>query len=292
MNNKQKNLIVDASVILVILGLIILGTFKDLAISEKIYIGNEWINFFVAIIAKIPAYAFGFYACVCLFALAKDKEDKAMRIFLMCLYAGGAAICGMLGLEDLVESFISNFVEKTILYYAVAFVISAAVFYPVYLYISKKGSLILSANKKAYLSVILALGIIVVLSFVLKEFIERTRYEDVLFRLGRYTKWYEKGYGGDSFPSGHTASAMAIIACYPLLKNIKILSDKKWIFDISIFVYVICVALSRIAFGMHYLTDVAFAALIAYVVSKAVYYVMFGFNDNYEIKQGSLLEKF
>ena len=43
---------------------------------------------------------------------------------------------------------------------------------------------------------------------------------------------------------------------------------------------------------MHYLTDVAFAALIAYVVSKAVYYVMFGFNDNYEIKQGSLLEKF
>ena len=146
MNTKIKNLIQDFVVMIVLIALIIVYSIKNLdwRTSEALYIGSEWINFFIAVIAKVPVYAFGMYACLCLFVIAKEKENKKARIVFMAIYALGAIICGMLGLQDFVEALISNFIDSTILTYIIAAVLACGIFYPVYLYVNKfHGNLIL-----------------------------------------------------------------------------------------------------------------------------------------------------
>lgn len=95
-----------------------------------------------------------------------------------------------------------------------------------------------------------------------------------------FRPWYiiseDFGFYGhcDSFPSGHTFSSCAVFLVYALANAFE--KAKKYapaVLTFS-FVYVFAVAFSRLVAGAHYLTDVAFGAIIGYGVFLLSYVLM------------------
>lgn len=287
MNAKIRSLIEDVLVVAILGGLLIVATKFDFRVSDTLYLNNNWINYFVAVIAKMPTYFCGLYSCACLFILAMQKENKVNKYIMMCIYVLGGLVCGALMLEDFVETIVKNDIIK----YLIAGIVGLIIFFVLAYFLNKGDKEVITSDKKAYIAILIVLVIVVVISFLLKKVIDRTRFEDLLVKHGSFTNWYEKGVGGDSMPSGHVASALALIVCYPLLSKIKLFENRKWLFDTIVFVFTICVMLSRISMGKHFLSDVVIGALISYITSKVVLYVLFGFNNNKEINKGSFLEK-
>ena len=280
-----KNKIQDIVVFLVFAALLIVGTKYDFRFSDSIHSTN-WFNFFVAAIAKMPACFIAMYACVNLFLMALKKENKAEKYVMLFIYALGAIFIGALMFEDMVEVFIDG-----ILKYVIAAAIGCLIIAYLY-YVLKDQTEKQLENKKEFLVIVIALAIIVVLTFAIKSVMDRTRFIDVLARKGSFTKWYEIGTGGDSMPSGHTAMAVALIAAIPYFKKVDAFKGKNFLYYPVIGVYALLVGLSRISFGRHFLSDVAVAGLVAFCVSKAVTWIMLGFNeDKLEIKEGGFLSK-
>ncbi len=287
MNSKVRSLIEDVFVVAILGSLLIVAAKFDFRISDTLYLNNNWINYFVAVIAKMPTYFCGLYSSVCLFILAMQKENKVNKYIMMCVYVLGGLVCGALMLEDFVETVVKNDIIK----YLVAGIVGLIIFFVLAYFLNKGDKDSILSNKKAYIAILIVLVIVVIISFLLKKIVDRTRFEDLLVKHGSFTNWYEKGVGGDSMPSGHVASSLALIACYPIFSKFKLLENRKWLFDTIVFVFTVCVMLSRISMGKHFLSDVVIGALISYITSKIVLYIMFGFNNNFEINKGSLLEK-
>ena len=282
-----KSKIYDIVALVIFVALLIVGTKLDFKISDKLYSEKNWFNFFVAAIAKMPVYFIAMYACVNLFVSALKKENKADKIIMAIIYAGGACICGMFAFEDIVEVFIDGVFK-----YLIALVVGALA--SGYLYYVLKGKLDedILKYKKEYLTIIISVAIIVVITFAIKSFMDRTRFVDFLQREGSFTEWYKEGTGGDSMPSGHVAMSMALVSLLPLVKKIDLFKGKDWLYYPIILVYTLLVGLSRIAFGMHYLSDVAVGALVALCVSRCVTWILYGFSEEkIDIKEGCILNR-
>ena len=288
-----KNKIKDICVVLIFVALLIIGTKFDFKFSDKIYSDRNWLNFFVAIIAKMPAYFVALYAAISLLVLSLKKENKLDKYFMACIYILGALLIGMLMFEDVVEVFTDKIKNHgDLIKYAIALAIGAALSGYLYFILSKSNIEKLQSEKKEYLVVVISIAFIVVATFALKEIFERTRFEELLLQHGKFTQWYEIGVGGDSMPSGHTALAIALIAEIPYLKKIDLFKGKSYLYYPVIILYTLLIGLSRISYGKHFLSDVAVGALVAYCISKVVTWILLGFEENkLEIKQGSFLDR-
>lgn len=282
-----KNKTKDIAVLFVFVAMFILGTFLDFKISDKLYMQNSFINIFVELIVKLPAYFLGVFSCLGLFNLARGY-NKPKNYILTTIYAFGGVICGALMLED----FVSVFIKDDLLKYAVAALIALIIFILLFKFMPRKREDDIKL-KKEYFIVIISLAIVVVATFLLKKIVDRTRFEVFLAGGGRiFTNWYEKGLGGDSFPSGHMASIVLLFACVPLLKKLEIFKCKDWVLYLTITIIAIATALSRISYAKHYMSDVAFSGIMAFCVSKIVTWIILGFNeDKFEIGEKSILGK-
>ncbi len=282
-----KSKIKDIIMVVIFATMLILGTKFDFRFSDKIYTDNNWLNFFVAAIAKMPAFFVTMYACVSLFVLSLKKENKVDKILSCFIYCVGALFAGTLMFEDMVEVFLDG-IFKYLVALAVGALLIGYLFYTLKDVEKEK----IEIYKKEYMSLLIAVAIIVIFTFAIKEVIDRTRFADVLVRKGSFTNWYEIGTGGDSMPSGHTAMACALFAMIPYFKKLDLFKGKNYLYYPVIGLYTLLVALSRISFGMHYLSDVAVAGIMAFVVSKVVTWIVLGFSeDKLEIKEGSLLSR-
>ena len=282
-----KSKVYDIAALIIFVALLIVGTKLDFKISDKLYAERNWLNFFVAAIAKIPVYFIAMYACVNLFVSAMRKQTKSEQIIMAGIYVLGACICGMFAFEDIVEVFIDGIFK-----YLIALVVGALASGYLYYVLRNRPEEEIQKYKKEFLTLIISVGVIVVITFALKSFIDRARFAELLERKGSFTNWYEKGTGGDSMPSGHVAMSMALIASIPLFKKRDIFKGKDWLYYPIILVYTLLVGLSRIAFGMHYLSDVAVGALVALCASRCVTWILFGFSEeNIDIKEGAFLNK-
>ena len=282
-----KSKIQDIVVFVIFVGLLILGTKLDFKISDKMYTEKNWLNFFVAAIAKLPFYFVAMYACVNLFISALRKQNKAEKYIMAFVYCLGALVCGMFAFEDMIEVFIDGIFK-----YLIAMAVGALVSGYLYYVFRNKAEEEIIRYKKEFLTIIIAAAIIVVITFALKSFIDRARFYEFLNRHGSFTPWYKKGTGGDSMPSGHVAIAAALFATIPLFKKMDLFKGKDYLYYPVIALYALLVGLSRIAFGMHYMSDVAIGGIVGYCVSKVVTWILFGFaEENTEIKEGSLLSK-
>ena len=282
-----KSKIKDLCVILIFIALLILGTKFDFKFSDSIYSGKNWMNFFIACIAKMPAYSVLMYACVTLFVLALKKESKSEKIVMCFVYALGAVISGMLMFEDMAEVFVDGIAK-----YAIAAVIGIALIAYLYFFLHDQDQEKLQSFKKEYLVVIVSIAIIVIAVFAIKSIMDRTRFADLLERQGKFTEWYQRGTGGDSMPSGHMALAVALFAAVPVFRKMQLFKKFGYLYYPVIALYALSVGISRVSFGMHVLSDVAVAGIVAFVISKAVTWIFLGFKeDNLEIKEGSILNK-
>ena len=115
---------------------------------------------------------------------------------------------------------------------------------------------------------------------VLKAFWGRVRMRE-LFELGDFsgfTKWYVPNLlsGSKSFPSGHTANAVAL-GLVPLLyskKQKRLMPYLPMLTYILVGVWSVLVAFSRITVGAHYLSDVLMGAALAFIAVMLGHYFM------------------
>ena len=92
-----------------------------------------------------------------------------------------------------------------------------------------------------------------------------------------FTPWFlPQGFTDNySFPSGHTAMSMMFLPLLVLLKNRKINDPAKILIAVLVIGWGLFVALSRVAVGAHYASDVlfssGFAAIITILFYKKIY---------------------
>ena len=99
-------------------------------------------------------------------------------------------------------------------------------------------------------------------STLLKNYFSRTRpYETYLFIHNTLD------IATASFPSGHTSAAIA------LATSLSLAFQNRWIITIS-YSWAVLVAYSRLAFGVHYPTDVLGGAVLGLVVPLAFFFFM------------------
>lgn len=95
---------------------------------------------------------------------------------------------------------------------------------------------------------------------IIKELVKRPRP----FLSMNMTPFIKKP-SGYSFPSGHSASSIAIATLFYLNKNK---------YKHLVLLFAILVAFSRIYFNVHYLSDVICGGLLGYLIAKITYYLI------------------
>ena len=139
--------------------------------------------------------------------------------------------------------------------------VGGVIFGIISLFLSKK---IINNHEKEYLRIatIIILSVLFEELFVniIKIIINRPRFKD-LTSYAEFVPWYKirsSSISGDSFPSGHTARAAGIIFII-LFSNTK---DKRIIYTIISFLWILFIALGRIILGAHFASDVISGAYI------------------------------
>jgi len=98
-----------------------------------------------------------------------------------------------------------------------------------------------------------------------KYFWGRVRFRELDATFSQFTPWYlPQGItGSDSFPSGHAAMGLMLLALLILLTN-----KKQWVkYSIItiIFLWGVMLALSRLVIGAHYASDVLFGSFFTII---------------------------
>ncbi len=116
-----------------------------------------------------------------------------------------------------------------------------------------------------YFSLYLVLVVLVTatLTFVLKKVVGRTRFYDLTAPdyLG-YTRFYVRGQGGESFPSGHAAMSTLSVLFYDIEKRYRIFKNDGFVLAVCVS-FATLTSFSRLVAGAHFLTDLIVGVAIA-----------------------------
>ncbi|WP_031543311.1 phosphatase PAP2 family protein [Mesoplasma photuris] len=257
---KTINLILVSSMITLFLTLFLVGTFKDLQISQSI--GNKD-SFYGVLFDYFGFVAPSTYAMiiVCLtFNFWKQKKKLKYILPLEVLtYLLVVGIFTYLLIDDV------DFKKTNDLW---SFVINALVYLSIYaiiIYFFNSKFNKIEYNKEFAFRIIIALVFILLMTLtteVLKNIFNRPRPRSVLEGDVIYREWWNisySGVGGKSFPSGHTTAAILIISMALIFKDQKI----KTMFIILGLSQAILVGMSRVVITAHFLSDIAMGALIS-----------------------------
>lgn len=265
----------------IVLGLsllaILIGTFLDLQISEKIVKAGNAFGKIIAIIGKYPGYLLLGTSGVLFFIGRKDKTSTSNQAISWIILVIVTATAGALyGYDDL-----SSAVSSKTLAIAIGIVTVAAGEGGMY-YLFRHAEAEESIN--ASLTFFFAIVLTFVLTFLLKSATSRPRFSYLLStdNLEGYQPWYSfssalKSSSPDaeadsfaSWPSGHSALASAtILVCLLPRLNDK-LKGKENYFFIGTLAWSLIVAIGRLSDGSHFLSDVGWGSLIGIVVPLIV----------------------
>lgn len=109
----------------------------------------------------------------------------------------------------------------------------------------------------------------------IKDLVQRSRFEEMLNlyndpHFTMFTPWYQKGCGGSSFPSGHTASGAALFLSLTLCDTVECCKNKERLFFLLSWGYTWLLGFTRLIMGRHFLSDVAVGALLGFAFALAV----------------------
>lgn len=261
--------------------LIIIGSPLDYQITSSIAAPGNNFGFVIALIGELPFFAIIGLAGV-LFYLSLKDEHKYWGLAIAIIFsAASGAVYGYSTIHD----YISNLAVAII----VGILVVMAIDFGLYFLVKKTDKKL--ARRDAWIFLITC-AIVFVVVFVLKKVVSRPRYALLLaepingdysyyycswwdiLRSSRikdiFTDKYASSYF-ESAPSGHAAFAATAMVCvcfFPEL-NTKLTKKSYW-FHIGGAIFVLLVCLGRLSDGSHFLSDVGFACLIAYVISFLV----------------------
>ncbi len=241
----------------ILMVLLVAGSVADLTISKWLYQPDTWFTSFFARVGMLPCYGIaGFSFAVLWFTRTKDNRRKNLTGGI--LYLLFVVYCGFI-------SSLTIMPEAKLLYTLVFTCVAMLL-----------GYLVREQNRKQlrYFAVVSLITAFV--EFYLIQIVKllwgRQRFYSILDDFSLFKPWYAPlGKVLDdtykSFPSGHSGDA-AVLLCLlnlPLLVTAAKGKQKIW-GRALIYGWIICVMLSRVMAGAHYVTDVTIGAGITYVI--------------------------
>ena len=285
-------LIITTSILIL---LIVLGSFYDYQIANKVYLGQNASNNFYGIlfsyIGILPAFGGWSFLGASILPLRKKYNKKAsgwllaLSILLFVLSYLHIANTIMMVNEKAFE------VHWTIAY-SIGMIVTLGCAYLGYILAEK-------SKNENLLNMILFVILISFITFIItmsvKGIMGRPRFRFILEMdvdpTQLFKNWWEMGHElkacipsnliGDefsSFPSGHSSYSMFAIFIFPLLAeyNENLKKYKNTLFILGV-VWWVLTAFSRLTVGAHYLTDVCFGGLVtilAYLISLGVKWII------------------
>lgn len=245
--------------------LIILAVFYDLQFSLLIYNGESFFGTFFEYVGEFPIYILVSYCMVIFFQRNRQYKSTLQLLINVCFLALAYMFLFLLFFKLYDGSFYIILDSLLALFLLAIFVLSTS-------FISeKKLQTLYSFCKKT----ILFITIIFLLNRVIKLLWGRIRFEDLVL-LEDFSKfmpfWEISPFSGNkSFCSGHVTSACCLLPLLILVKNSSCKAVYKCICSLSIFAFIFLVAFSRIVYGAHFISDVTFAFLIAWICFSFIF---------------------
>ena len=262
----------------VAVALMVVATFFDMKIGNYMYMPENLFGVVLEVGGVSPFYLVIAFAGAVFFAFSRTLKKSAWNTVRMVF----AVIAALGGLTLFFHQFTKLWFDSRIIYYIVA----AAISLPC-LALGLWGLTRLSANtlkKLAIFSLFAVIALAVSMSIVqgVKTLWGRPRYREMFKAddFSIFSPWY-KPYeisfhdSQQSFPSGHTASAGAIMVIAALPEIFTKLKKYEWLLFACGIGFTAAVAVSRIIMGAHFLSDVTMGAIISigtYAVVRAIFF--------------------
>lgn len=281
-------------VVALLLICLLLGSFFDLQVSTAIYLEKSAFSEIMAVLGSLPAYVLLGFIGPLFYVFFKDQKFKLAKFLAYAAFIG-APLVGGLGfgldaLHDVSSNKIMNIVNGIIIIEIINFVL-----YFFYFNQIEKKDVIRDAHIIGF-----TIGFTVLVGLFFKEIVVRPRFLYVAreFTERRFIyeedfyRWFDwtckltvndvgRQYYLDSFPSGHAALAGASLVVPIMAKYNEKTRGKEWIFFLSATIWMFISMFSRMIDGHHYLSDVAFGAIIGVVLTFAFGYTI-NFGKRYE----------
>lgn len=247
--------------------LMIVASFKDLAIDNALYNPESGFGIFFEKFAELPMFCIVPFAGTVMF-YARTMKDRKLNIILGAVYALAVLAGWVLCLFKLGDDWFGEDFSKVLR------IVIAVAFSALTLFL---GGLV-KRETMIKLRPLAVTGVLVFLITaagveVIKRVWGRPRYRDMVngvnnLSLNDFAAWYQiKGMDGcRSFPSGHTYAMSETFLLLSVSDRIKQLRNKEIIFFAIAFVMTAVTAFSRLIVGAHFLSDVVMGAVIGFTV--------------------------
>lgn len=248
---------------------IIVGTFKDLQISESLaHVGNYFGKIF-AIVGKYPGYLLLGSSGILFYVYKKNDAEKGSKAWAYAFLVALPLVAGALYGYDDIQEFITNKIAA-ILVGVLAIAVGEIGLYFLFRNADKEEAY------NAGMCFLFSAVLVFVTTYLLKNAALRPRYSWLVSSgdLTNYRTWYafdssvrEANSTVDSssfmsWPSSHVAmaSVASLSVLFPRLN--KKLAGKEWLFFLAAVIWSVIVAAARVSDGSHFLSDVGWGALI------------------------------
>ena len=281
---KKRNAAI-ISVIFLLIGLTIFGSFCDYEIAIRLYRGesasDNLLGITFAFIGVIPTFVgWSFLGASILCLTKKQIQETVKRRWLTAL----SIVLFALSFFYFCNTLLMVNANAFTVHWAVAYSIGVSVLFLAAVLgfrLSKRSDNPELLKKLVYLAIV---GLLVLLTVALtKRLMARPRFRFVMEAedVSLFKNWWENGreikasHGSlksdsfSSFPSGHSAYAMFAIFLFPVFADfIPKLEKYHGLLFVAGFVWWLVTAYSRLSVGAHYLSDVCVAGLIVVLIHE------------------------
>lgn len=245
--------------------LLIVASFYDLQIDKAIYNGENFYAKFFDLFGELPFYSLiPFSLCVVATYLKKSEKGWHIALSFVCVALSFIMACICF------ERFFGVLIE----FYAV-FLLALFVTTLLYFCLDKAKEETIYKLFRFAIFAIVYLCIILLFNQIIKMVWGRCRFYDMVATgsFEEFTPWWcVNGFGGGkSFYSGHVTSAMALLCLHPLARMFHINKSKYLALNALIATFVVLVAVSRLIYGAHFLSDVTMAIVICLTIYLLLY---------------------
>lgn len=271
---------------LVFIAIFAIGSVFDLDFSEAIAISDNIGWMILSFVFTLPLYMCFAIAISCLFVvfIANDKKKWWFYVTGMIIVFIVSIVLMVMDIEEILS--MSGAIASTSVIYLISIIIAVTIEL-----VLLTTSTYMTKNKnsdqlfRVGLFLIIALGVSILFTIIIKYVWGRARYNDILNSGATFTNWWNPNFNEmgvyKSFPSGHVNKAMAI---FPLVSTLMIFypSLAKHTYNALLtygaLLFVLLAAFIRVLSGNHFLTDVSMSMILSGIVYLVTAYFVYVFH--------------